>query len=411
MEDMDFILSSQVGLLSIVVLLLYIGEIISIRTKAWVPSVFVTACLFLGAYWTFLPADAISKAGIPGGTAVMLMAILVTNMGTLLSVRELMAQWRIIVVALGGIAGIVTLLLTVGQHFLDWNTVVVATPPLVGGLVSSILMSEGAAKLGYTELSVMAILIYVVQGFAGYPLTSIMLKKEGLRLLHLYRAGELGPVYHENEKTEAEEDKKDTSKSARIFTAKHSQYDTSYSKFFRLALLAMIAFATSKLFAMVGVTVNGFVLCLLFGIIGKSIGLVETNILNNAGGFGFAIMALMLFIFDTLKKATPEMVTQLMAPLLIIIVVGVAGMYVFSAIIGRLVGLTKEMAFAASLTALYGFPADYVITMEVIESLAETAGERRILVEKMLPSMLVAGFITVTIVSVILAGIMVNWIR
>ncbi len=33
----------------------YAGEFIGTRTKAWIPSVFVTACLFLFGYWTFFP--------------------------------------------------------------------------------------------------------------------------------------------------------------------------------------------------------------------------------------------------------------------------------------------------------------------------------------------------------------------
>ena len=49
-------------------------------------------------------------------------------------------------------------------------------------------MSEAAQSAGLASLSVLAILIYVIQGFAGYPLTSIVLK-EGKRKLQEYRAG------------------------------------------------------------------------------------------------------------------------------------------------------------------------------------------------------------------------------
>ena len=68
-------------------------------------------------------------------------------------------------------------------------------------------------------------------------------------------------------------------------------------------------------------------------------------------------------------------------------------------------GVSKEMAFAVSLTALYGFPADYIITNEVIQSLTEDEQEQAALTSHLMPPMLVAGFVTVTIVSVILAGI------
>lgn len=403
---MDVFISSQMGLLSILTIMLFIGEIVSIRTKAWIPSVFITAVLFLLAYWTFLPKDAVSKAGIPAETAIMLMALLITNMGTLLSMKELIKQWKIIVIALGGIAGITTFLLYGAVHLLDWNTVVVATPPLVGGIVSSLIMSNGAKELGLTELSVLAILIYVVQGFAGYPLTSVMLKKEGLRILKQYRAGEISKGEDTVDPTNT-----DDAAPAQLFKDMPPIYHTAYFKFFRLAFVAALAFLASTGFKAVGLTVNAFVLCLLFGIIGKTIGFLETHTLKSAGGFGFCLLGLMLFIFDTLKQATPEMIGHLMYPLFVIIVVGVIGMYIFSAIIGRFVGITKELAFATSLTALYGFPADYVITMEVITSLTTDEDERAVLTHHMLPPMLVAGFITVTIVSVILAGIMVSWLK
>lgn len=127
--------------------------------------------------------------------------------------------------------------------------------------------------------------------------------------------------------------------------------------------------------------------------------------MKQANSFGFAILGLMLFIFDGLKKATPEMLEELLLPMVGIIIIGVAGMYLFSAIVGKILGVSKEMAFAVSLTALYGFPADYIITNEVIQSLTEDEKEIEALTRHMMPPMLVAGFITVTIVSVILAGI------
>lgn len=69
------------------------------------------------------------------------------------------------------------------------------------------------------------------------------------------------------------------------------------------------------------------------------------------------------------------------------------------------------MAFATSLTALYGFPADYILTLEVVKSLTDDPEEQEVLKDHMLPPMLVGGFVTVTIVSVVLAGIFVQLIR
>ncbi|CAM3717700.1 DUF819 family protein [Aeromicrobium ponti] len=398
---------SQMLALVILMLILFIGDLVAVRTKAWVPSIFICAALFLAGYWTFFPQDIVAVAGIPSVVAVMMMYLLITNMGTLLSIKELKNQWKTIVIALSGILGIIAILLGIGSFIFGFKTVVVAIPPLVGGVVSALIMSEGAKEAGLASLSVFAIVIYVMQGFAGYPLTSLALKKEGKRLLSQYRSGQL--IFKEQEEAAAEVAAASAAANSelKLFKKMPEKYNTDFFKFFRLSLVSYLAYLTSTLLAPI-VSVSPFVLCLLFGVIATSIGFLEKQALQKANGFGFAIMALMLFIFDGLKQATPSMMMEIIFPLAGTIVLGVIGMYIFSFIAGKILKMSKEMAFAVSLTALYGFPADYIITNEVIKSLTEDEKEREMLTSHMLPPMLVGGFITVTMVSVVLAGIFVG---
>jgi hypothetical protein len=398
---------SQMLALVILTFILFVGDFVAVRTKAWVPSIFICATLFLLGYWTFFPQNIVELAGVPPVVATMLMYLLITNMGTLLSIKELKNQWKTIVIALSGILGIITLLFGIGTFLFGFETIVVAIPPLVGGVVSALIMSEGAKEAGLASLSVFAIVIYVMQGFAGYPLTSIMLKKEGKRLLAQYRNGQLAGDAQGKAATEVAA--ATASVELKLFKNMPAKYNTEFFKFFRLALVAYLAYQVSTLLAPV-VSISPFVLCLLFGVIATSVGFLEKQVLQKANGFGFAILGLMLFIFDGLKKATPSMMLEIIYPLIGTIVIGVIGMYIFSFIAGKLLKVSKEMAFAVSLTALYGFPADYIITAEVIKSLSEDEKEREMLTSRMLPPMLVGGFITVTIVSVILAGIFVGFL-
>jgi hypothetical protein len=388
--------------------ILFIGDLVAVRTKAWVPSIFVCAVLFLLGYWTFFPQDIVALAGVPPVVATMMMYLLITNMGTLLSLQELKNQWKTIVIALSGILGIIAILFGIGTLLFGYQTVVVAIPPLVGGVVSALIMSEGAKEAGLATLSVFAIVIYVMQGFAGYPITSIVLKKEGKRLLQQYRSGKLsiqaqGAAAAEVAATAVAKPE------LKLFKNMPKKYNTDFFKFLRLSLVAYLAYLTSTLLAPV-VAVSPFVLCLLFGVIATSVGFLEKQVLQKANGFGFALMALMLFIFDGLKQATPSMMLEIIYPLVGTIILAVIGMYIFSFIAGKILKVSKEMAFAVSLTALYGFPADYIITNEVIKSLTEDEKEREILTSHMLPPMLVGGFITVTMVSVVLAGIFVGFL-
>jgi MFS family permease len=400
---------SQMLALVILMLILFIGDLVAVRTKAWVPSIFVCAVLFLLGYWTFFPQDIVALAGVPPVVAVMMMYLLITNMGTLLSLQELKNQWKTIVIALSGILGIIAMLFGIGTFIFGYQTIVVAIPPLVGGVVSALIMSEGAKEAGLASLSVFAIVIYVMQGFAGYPITSFVLKKEGKRLLQEYRSGQLTVKAEGKAAEEVAAASAVVKPELKLFKKMPEKYNTDFFKFLRLSLVAFLAYQTSTLLAPV-VTVSPFVLCLLFGVIATSVGFLEKQVLQKANGFGFALVALMLFIFDGLKQATPSMMLEIIYPLVGTIVLGVIGMYIFSFIAGKILKVSKDMAFAVSLTALYGFPADYIITNEVIKSLTEDEKEREMLTSNMLPPMLVGGFITVTMVSVVLAGIFVGFL-
>ncbi|KOF11528.1 membrane protein [Planococcus glaciei] len=397
---------AQMLALTILVFILFIGEVVSIRTKAWIPSIFISGVLFLLGYWTFFPPDIVAIAGVPPAVVTMLIFLLITNMGTLLSLQELKAQWKTILIAIAGILGITAALFSIGMLLFDFQTVIVAIPPLVGGVVSALIMSEGAQAAGLPTLAVFAIVIYVMQGFAGYPLTSIMLKREGRSLLQKYRNNELTErvLVTEQKGTPTQEVKE-----PKMFAKMPDKYNTDFFKFFRLALVGYLAYLVSDVTAPY-VEISPYVLCLFFGVVARSIGFLERHPLQKANGFGFAILGLLLFVFDGLKNATPSMMLEIIYPLVACIALGVAGMYIFSFIVGKLLKVSKEMAFAVSLTALYGFPADYIITVEVINSLTKDEKERDVLTSHMLPPMLVAGFITVTIVSVILAGILVGFL-
>ncbi|QIQ22414.1 hypothetical protein [Zophobihabitans entericus] len=400
----------QMMALVLILLILYIGDIVATRTKAWIPSVFVCAVLFLAGYWTFFPKDIVARAGIPQVVAVMLMYLLITNMGTLLSVKELLKQWKTILISLAGILGIIIVCGIIGYVLFDKNTVIVAIPPLVGGIVSAIIMSGGAQEAGLPTLAVFAIIIYVMQGFAGYPLTSIMLKREGRKVLEKYRAGQWEESLDgsKGEKSEAVAAIEENAM-PKMFSKVPAAYNTEYFQFLRLAFVGFLAYLTSKALEPI-VAVSPFVLCLLYGVIASSVGFLERHPLKKANGFGFAVMGLMLFIFDTLNRATPEMLLDLVTPLIVLIISAVIGMFIFAVVVGKVLKVSLEMAFSIALTALYGFPADYIITNEVINSLTQDETERRVLTSHMLAPMLIGGFISVTMVSVVLAGIMVGMI-
>ncbi|MBF1335634.1 MAG: hypothetical protein HXM60_07355, partial [Megasphaera micronuciformis] len=116
---------------------------------------------------------------------------------------------------------------------------------------------------------------------------------------------------------------------------------------------------------------------------------------------------LMVFIFGGLSSATPELLAEILGPMVLIIVVGVIGMVILAYFVSKFLKMSPYMAIATSLTALYGFPPNYVLTDECTTALAKTKEEKKMLMDEMLPQMIVGGFVTVTITSVIIASLFI----
>lgn len=385
---------------SIILVILAIGEWVSTKTKAFIPSVFVSAVLFLFGFWTFLPADLITQGSFGKAVVYLCMYLLLTHMGTLMSVKELLSQWRTVLIALAGNAGICLSALTLGSALFGWQIAVAATPPLAGGVVASILMSTAANQKGLATVAVLATSVYIMQGFFGYPVTAYMLKKEGERVVNILRSGQAA-VASETKYVGAMADVKQSR--FKIFPPLPDKYRTTYAILLKLGIVAWLATLAAPV-----IHINEFVVCLIFGVIGREIGFLEEQALVKANAFGWLMTGLMAFIFANLAQATPGMLADIVLPLFGLIIIGIIGMAIGSILIGKLMGYTKEMAFSVAMTALYGFPADYILTIEAVKSVTNGDEEYNYTLDQILPKMLVGGFVTVTITSVIIASIFVK---
>src|SRR5699024_5564214 len=127
----------------------------------------------------------------------------------------------------------------------------------------------------------------------------------------------------------------------KLFSKLPEKYNTSFFKLFRLIIVAYLAYLLSVILEPV-VTIHPYVLCLIFGVIATKIGFLERRVLEKANGFGFAMFALLLFIFDGLKDATPAMLLDIIWLLIGTIVLGVIGMYLLSWVMGKVLNVSKE---------------------------------------------------------------------
>jgi hypothetical protein len=101
----------------------------------------------------------------------------------------------------------------------------------------------------------------------------------------------------------------------------------------------------------------------------------------------------------------PADVRALAFPLLLAFVFGIAGIAGFSALVGKLLGYSIPMSISIGLTALFGFPGTMILSQEAAKAAGESAEEVAAIEHEILPKMIIAGFATVTITSVIVTSI------
>ena len=378
-----------------------IGEYVAKITKAWVPSVFVTAVVLLIGYWTIIPQEVVSDSMlIPFGSTIGIY-LLITHMGTVISLKQLIQQWRTIVVCLSGLAGMMLLGYFVAPLLIDKTLVIAGLPPLTGGIVAATMMQSAAQEAGLVVAAVFAIAMYCIQGFAGYPITAICLQTEGKRLLKDFRSGNV---------VLTEADRREMASVGMTVVADDSDRKTLIpripdkwnSPVLMLGKLGLVGWLATQLGAITGI--SGAIWALVLGVFFTTIGFLETNLLNRANSYQIIMFALMMYVFDGLKTCTPAMLKSIIIPMIVLIVIGVAGMAAFAFIISKVLKMSFPLAFANGLTALYGFPCDAIITESTCNALGQTEEERQYLMSKMFPSMIVGGFVTVTITSVFIAG-------
>lgn len=106
-----------------------------------------------------------------------------------------------------------------------------------------------------------------------------------------------------------------------------------------------------------------------------------------------------------LAGVSPADVAALAFPLVLAFVFGLLGIVVVSAVVGRMLGYTVPMSVAIGLTSLYGFPGTLVLSQEAARGAGETPEEVVAIEAYVLPKMIVAGFSTVTITSVVVTSV------
>ena len=390
---MSPIIVSTFGAFTALLLVFAISEILAKVTKGWVPSVLVIMILMLVGFSTGLfPKTIIDDAGVSDALFKVACGLLVTHLGTLISRKEMAAQWKTVIISLMGVAAITIICLTLGTALFGFDNAIAAAPPLAGGAIATAMMSSAATESGKTSAALVAIVCLSLQGLVGYPLTSFCLKKETKRLTKLYRNGEF------KASTAASEDNKDEKKKRATSTT---------IILLKLALITLAAYwidyATKGYIPM-------YVICLLLGFAAHELKLVETDALHEASSYGFIMTALMMGLFKTLASSGTDGIASVVGIAAALVAFATVAMGLMALLASKIFKQSFFMCYAIVLNAFSGFPINMLITTEAININTEEGDERDNITAEIMPKMLVAGFVCVTIVSVLLAGILVRFL-
>lgn len=386
---------------TVVMVIMALGEAVSKKSKGRIPSLLIVAICFLTGYWTIFPKDILNISMIMSVRTITMFIILL-QVGAMFSLNELKQEWRAVIITLLSVAGVIVFAGIAGVLFFDLDTAIVAIPPLTGGGIATILMSDAAAAAGMAELAMLASIIYIMQGFVGFPLTSFMLRRAGQKLLTGFRSGDMLLAGNAKENKPKQVEKK-TRKTFNDMVPEKYKVPSYYLA--KLALLALLAIFLESVTGL-----NSSLTMIIVGVLAAHFGILEKDPLKKANSFGILMLCLTASFMRYFADASPQQVFSLILPVVVFLLFASVGIAVFSIPLGKKFGYPIELSVAIGLNCFLGFPYNFVITNEVISSLAENQEESDYLDGILMPKMIIGSMVAVSMVSALIASILVPFL-
>lgn len=381
---------------AIVLAFIALGELVSIWSKARVPSLLVAMLgIFIFAKIGVVPETVIDDSLLLQAYS-FLVAPLLFHMGSLIPLRVMLKQWRSVIIAVSGMLVAVLLILAVVAPLFGFETFVAGSGPLAGGIVATSLTTEGLTAHGAaSSIIVLPALVLMLQSLPSMPLTNYFLRRYAKKLRDSGELQELARA-HSQEEEEAAKKKK-------LVNLPDFLVDNQLFMLFLILVggsaATLLAFPTH---------IPSSILALVLGILATAVGLSPDKAMERSNSFGIAMAGVIAIVMAPLVTASVQDVINAFVPTITILIVGGAGIVLGGFVATKLLRWKSGLGVSVALTAMYGFPADYLLTNEVARSIARDDDEKEALLNVMLPPMLVGGFTSVSAGSVVIASVLVS---
>ena len=375
--------------------IMVIGEIISILTRARVPMLLVAMLGYMLLIWAgIFPQDILDTSTLAIFGSLMV-APLIIHLGTIIPFKVLKGQGKTIIIALTAMIAATLLLLAIAAPIFGYETAVSAAGPIVGGTIAFLLTTEKLTEIGMTHLVAIPALIVAIQGLVGMPIAIFFLRRFARSV-----KGKMNEAGYAEVAATAEIHGDGSSEEKSWIPKK---YQTNMVLIFQLFLGGALALFLGNITG-----INFSIWALAIGFIGAYFGFYQQNMLQRSNSFGIAMVGLIFFILAPMNSVTPSMFAKSLLIVLAIMAIGIVGLIAGGYIASRFFKWDPNKGIAVALTALLGFPADYIVCEEVSRSVGETEEERKAIFNEIVTPMLIGGFTTVTTASIVIASILMN---
>ncbi|MGX6451077.1 hypothetical protein [Brevibacterium paucivorans] len=383
---------------TIILAFIALGELISLWSKARIPALLIAMLgTFIAVQLKIIPNTIIDDSFFPQIYAI-LVAPLLFHMGSLIPLKTMLAQWRSVVISIAGMIVAVGVIAVVVGPIFGFQYVVAGAGPLAGGIVSTGLTTDGlkAANVD-SAIVVLPALVLMLQSLPSMPLTNLLLRKFAIKLRD---SGDLEELARKHKEVE-----KKNGNGKKLITLPDMLVDNELFVLF----LILVGGSLATLLAM-PTHIPSSIIALVLGVASTAIGLTPERSMEKSSSFGIAMASVVAIVMAPLVAASLSDVLAALLPVAVILAVGAVGIMIGGAIATKLLKWKTTLGMSVALTAMYGFPADYLLTNEVVRSVGRTDEEREALSEAMLPPMLVGGFTSVSAGSVVIASVLVSFL-
>ena len=378
----------------IVLIVFALGDIVGKITKGKLSGMMVVMLLFLVGFLTkLIPADIIDQGGLTA-LSKLAIAMVLFNMGTTLNVKQLIEEWRtVLMAALCMLASCLVMLLV--SPIIGFDTVLVGMPVINGAAMATSLMASAAAEKGLATAAALCAVIYSVQKFVGAPIASAMGIRYGKKLLKAYREN---PTQFQKQET-------GKGASAKVFFAdKHKEW---YSANVMMALVAAGSWVAHILGDLT--PINYSIWALLLGVVCVASGLVPTKPLQKSNSYGLMMIAVFGSIIPSPAKVSLSDLGTMAFQTIVLFAAALIGVALVGWVLPtwKLVG-DKDLAVGIGVEQFLGFPSNVVICREVGDAVGETPEEKAFIEDTLNVPYVVGGITVITVLSTMLAGFVIN---